>query len=60
MKTVKEIAEEFGVTKMSVYNWLKDGLPHKKERVIGIRKRTIINPEDVVMFLELTNGGSGK
>lgn len=55
MKTVVEIAKEFGVTKMAVYHWVNGGLPHKKERVIRRRERTIIDPEDVVKFLGLTN-----
>lgn len=61
MKTVPEIAEEFGVTKMAVYHWIKGGLAHKKERVIRRRERIIIDPDEVVKFLGLTkkdnNGG---
>lgn len=50
MFTVSEIADMFGVSKVSVRNWLKAGLPFKKEKVIGIKTRTIINPDDVKKF----------
>ena len=54
MKSVPEIAKEFGVTKMAVYYWIKGGLIHKKERIIRRKERIIIDPEDVVKFLKLT------
>jgi predicted transcriptional regulator len=52
MKTVSEIAELFGVTPSAVRLWLKDGLPCKQEKVIGIKPRYIINPEDVKKYHE--------
>jgi predicted site-specific integrase-resolvase len=58
MKTVSEVAKEFGVTKMAVYHWIKGGLLHKKERVIGKKERIIINSSDVVKFLKLTKGSN--
>ena len=54
MKTVKEIAEMFGVTKAGVYYWIKEGLPYQEERVIGIKPRKVIDPQDVKDFLKLT------
>ena len=50
MKTVKEIAEMYGVTDVAVRQWLKNGLPYKKEKVIGVKTRTIINPKDVELY----------
>jgi len=49
--TVKEIAEHFGVTKQTVYNWIKSGLKCGKEKVIGIKPRKIIEIKDVEKFL---------
>lgn len=54
MKTVPEIAKEFGVTKMAVYHWINGGLSHKKERVIRRRERIIIDSDEVIKFLKLT------
>lgn len=56
METVQQTADRFGVTKQSVYRWLKNGLPYRKERVIGIKERKMINPADVVSFLNLSDG----
>ncbi len=55
MKPIIEIAEIFNVTKSAVYLWINKGLPHKKERLIGKRERIIIDPEEVLKFLKLTN-----
>jgi len=52
--TVKEIAELYGVTDMGVRTWIKKGLPYTIEKVIGIKPRKVINPEDVKKFLNLT------
>jgi DNA invertase Pin-like site-specific DNA recombinase len=53
MKTVAEIAEMFGVTKPTVYNWVKDGLKHDTKKVIGKREYIIIDPDDVIEFHRL-------
>lgn len=45
--TVQEIANLYGVTRMAVYNWIKDGLPYKKEKICGIKPYYIIDPDDV-------------
>lgn len=50
MKTVSEIAKEYGVTRTTVYTWLNDGLPYKREKIIGIKTRIIIDPVDVTIF----------
>ena len=52
-KTVSQIAEMFGVSSMGVRHWIKKGLPYTKEKVIGIKPRMVINPNDVYDFLEL-------
>lgn len=49
--TVAEIAERFGVTTMGVRYWIKKGLKFKTEKVIGVRPRTVIDPNDVIEFL---------
>ncbi len=53
LKTVAEIAAEFGVTSMGVRYWIKKGLKHKTEKVIGIKTRIVINPDDVREFLQI-------
>jgi hypothetical protein len=54
VKTVAQIAEMFGVTTMGVRYWLQCGLPYQKERIIGVKARTIIDPKDVVKHLNLS------
>ena len=58
MKTVQEIADMFGVSHVAVRNWIKGGLPYKKEKVIGIKARMIIDPTDVYIYQrsKVTNG----
>ena len=53
LKTVAEIAAEFGVTTMGVRYWIKNGLKTSTEKVVGIKPRMIINPDDVREFLKL-------
>jgi uncharacterized protein YjcR len=50
VKPIKEIAKMFGVSGVSVRNWLIDGLPYKKEKVIGRRTRIVIDPADVYAY----------
>ena len=50
MYTVQETATMFGVSSVAVRNWLKGGLPFKKEKVIGVKTRIIINPADVYAY----------
>ena len=55
-KTVKEIANEFGVTNTSVRNWIKSGLKYKTEKVVGVKPRMVIRPSDVRRHLGLGIG----
>ena len=55
LMTVKEVSEYYKVTPAAVYKWLSKGLPHDYERIIGKPRRIIINPDDVVTFLGLTD-----
>ena len=50
MKTVTETAKIFGVSRITVYNWLHDGLNSSKEKVIGRMTRIIIDPLDVIKY----------
>ena len=52
--TVKEIAELYDVTVQAVYYWVKQGLPHQKERVLGIRERLTFKLKDVEKYLKLS------
>lgn len=54
--TVKEIAEMFGVTTMGVRYWIGKGLSTSTEKVIGIKPRTVIDPNDVYKFLGIKKG----
>ena len=53
LKTVAEIAAEFGVTSMGVRYWIKKGLKTSTEKVVGIKPRIVINPDDVREFLQM-------
>ncbi len=50
MKTVAEIAKMFGVTRTTVYMWLRAGLPFIREKVVGIKARIKIDPADVIQY----------
>ena len=52
-KTVKEIAEIYGVTDMAVRLWIKKGLQYKTEKVLRLRPRKIIDIKDVDNFLKI-------
>ena len=52
-KTVKEIAEMYGVTDMAVRLWIKKGLQYKIEKVLRLRPRKIIDIKDVDNFLKI-------
>ena len=51
--SVAEIAEKFGVTTMAVRHWIKKGLKTETEKIIGVKPRMVIDPEDVKKFLGL-------
>lgn len=52
-KTVREIAEIYDVTTSGVRYWIAKGLPYEIEKVIGIKPRMVIDPNDVDRFLDL-------
>ncbi len=53
LKTVTQIAKEFGYTETSVRKWLKNGLSHKIEKVQKIKPRIVIDPIDVKKYLNI-------
>jgi transposase len=50
LKTIEETAKMFNVTRVTIYNCLKDGLKHSKEKIIGRKPRVIIDPIDVIEY----------
>jgi len=52
--TVIETAKKFNVTRSAVYEWIRKGLKTEKVRVIGKKEYQVIDPDDVVEFLGLT------
>jgi predicted transcriptional regulator len=51
MLTVKEIADNYGVTKQAVYLWLSDGLKFEIVKKVGRKAYRQINPDDVKKYL---------
>jgi len=51
--TVAEVAEIYGVTTMGVRFWLKNGLKHQKEKIIGVKIRMVMDLKDVDEYLNL-------
>ena len=54
-KTIKEIAEIYKITPMGVRYWISKGLPFTTEKVIGVKKRKVIDLKDVEKFLKDQN-----
>ncbi len=52
--TVAEIAARYEVTPMGVRYWIKKGLPYEMEKVIGVKPRKVIDPDEVDKFLNLS------
>jgi transposase-like protein len=52
-KRVQEIANEFGVTTMAVYLWIRKGLPYDTKKEIGKKEYKVIDPNDVYKFLRI-------
>lgn len=50
MLTVKDVCKIYNITKRSVYNWIKEGLPYKQEKVIGKKTYMIIDQNDIDKF----------
>jgi len=47
--TTSELCKQFGVSKQTVYYWLKKGLPYKKRKVGG---KYLFNLGEVLAFLD--------
>lgn len=56
MKTVEETGKMFGVTRNTVYRWIRDGLKYKREKVIGRKTRIVIDPSDVLEYHKKKEG----
>ena len=52
--TVTQTAQKFKVSRMAVYYWIQNGLKTEKVKVIGKKEYQVIDPDDVVKFLGLT------
>jgi len=50
MKTVENIAKSFGVSRVSVYNWINNGLPYTRKKAIGHKVRIMIEPSEVFKY----------
>ena len=54
LKTIKQIAEHFGVTTSGVRFWIKTkNIPYTIQKVIGIKPRMMLKIEDVEKALNL-------
>jgi len=51
--TVAEVADIYGVTTMGVRFWIKNGLKHHKEKIIGVKIRMVMDLKDVDEYLNL-------
>ena len=49
---VTEIAKLYGVTRMTVYNWMDDGLYYEMEYKPGKKPYAVIDPQDVEDHIE--------
>ena len=49
---VHEIAGMVGVTPPTIYAWIRQGLPFRTEKIIGLRPRKIVSPADIEAFLK--------
>ncbi len=49
---VSEIAKMLGVSKIAVYNWLKDGLDYEWDSKIGARPYRVISLKDVEEYMD--------
>ena len=52
-KVVAEIAKDYNVSRAGVYYWIENGLPYEIEKVIGLKPRMVIDPEEVDKFLNI-------
>lgn len=51
MKTVKEIADHYKITKQTVYLWIADGLKFEVVKVVGRKPHKLIDPVNVIKYL---------
>jgi len=51
-RTIKECADEYGVTKSAIFSWINDGLNYTTERVIGKKKMFIVDTDEVETYLK--------
>ena len=51
--SIQKISNNFKVSEVAVRKWVKKGLPHRKEKIIGRRARIVIRKSDVKKFLKL-------
>ena len=52
MKTIKQIAEKYGVTTMGVRHWIKEGnIPTEWEKEVGVRRRLIVDEKKIEAHL---------
>lgn len=50
--TVKEVSEYMGVTRVAVYNWIKNGLTGETEKVMGVKPRLVFTKKDLMDFFQ--------
>ncbi len=60
MKTIKQVADHYGVSYMAVRNWVKDGLPYTVQKVVGLKPRMMLDMDDVGEYLESKQSTSKK
>lgn len=48
---VKDVANKYGVTRSTVYNWIKKGLDFDVDICGGLRQRYVLDSEKVEKFL---------
>ncbi len=52
--TIKEIAQEYGITTMAIRHWMKQGCPFEweKTRTIGVKRRILLDKIKVEEWLK--------
>ena len=57
---VEEVAEEWGVAKVTIYAWIHDGLYAEKEWIPGRKPHYVIRYQDVLDYIEVKKGQTRK
>ena len=52
MKTIKEVAKLYDVSENTIRKWIRDGMSHRVEKVIGIRPRIVLDIADISRYLQ--------